>query len=269
MATHLSYKLALPRVEGQVLRTRQVEALTGALGHSPLVWLLGLPGAGKTSTAAQWVHASRSGEGQRCIWYRLDEDDADMWQACWMRLRAPPAPRRARAASGLVARQPARPAPLRAAAFFSAAGRRPIADAASHWCSTTATAWRRVPASSSRCSTPRARWPRRSPGRLRLPVGQPPPAATRCCRAACAAGLAGASTMALNSALEEASRRSREGASGRRWGAAEAQNNCTAAHGWMAHVLALARATPASGAQLLSADASGQVGTFLSARTAG
>ena len=42
----------------------------------PVQWLVGLPGAGKTSAAAQWVQASQA-RGERCIWYRLDEDDAE------------------------------------------------------------------------------------------------------------------------------------------------------------------------------------------------
>ena len=77
MAVTQTYKLALPRTEGQVSRSRQVDELAAHLQRSPVLWLLGLPGAGKTSTAAQWA-ARATAQGERCIWYRLDEDDADI-----------------------------------------------------------------------------------------------------------------------------------------------------------------------------------------------
>ncbi|MEO6278663.1 AAA family ATPase [Roseateles sp.] len=71
----MPYKLVPPRPEGQVLRHRQVQALDERLRSHPLVWLLGLPGAGKTSVAAQWLAQAGA---RRCVWYRLDEDDADI-----------------------------------------------------------------------------------------------------------------------------------------------------------------------------------------------
>jgi len=77
MSPLLSYKLSLPRTEGQVLRERLLTGLDEALHERPLLWLLGLPGAGKSSLAAQWLRR-RADAGERCVWYRLDEDDADM-----------------------------------------------------------------------------------------------------------------------------------------------------------------------------------------------
>lgn len=77
MALSQSFKLAIPRADGQVLRSKQVQALSQGLASSALVWLMGLPGAGKTGLAAQWV-AQAQVHGTRCIWYRLDEDDADV-----------------------------------------------------------------------------------------------------------------------------------------------------------------------------------------------
>ena len=64
-----TYKLALPRTEGQVSRSRQVDELAAQLRRSPVLWLLGLPGAGKTSTAAQWA-ARATAQGERCIWWQ-------------------------------------------------------------------------------------------------------------------------------------------------------------------------------------------------------
>ena len=75
MPVVMPYKLVPPRTEGQVLRHRQVGALDERLQRHELVWLLGLPGAGKTSVAAQWLARA---EGRRSVWYRLDEDDADI-----------------------------------------------------------------------------------------------------------------------------------------------------------------------------------------------
>ena len=54
-----SYKLALPSVECAWRRDRSLQALSGALSHQPLVWMLGLPGASKTTLAAQWVRQAQ------------------------------------------------------------------------------------------------------------------------------------------------------------------------------------------------------------------
>ena len=59
------------------MRSRQVEALDWQLRRSPFVWLMGLPGSGKSSMAAQWARRAAA-RGERCVWYRLDEDDADI-----------------------------------------------------------------------------------------------------------------------------------------------------------------------------------------------
>ncbi|MDY0745906.1 hypothetical protein SNE35_15400 [Paucibacter sp. R3-3] len=77
MSGVLLYKLAVPSIEGQVERARPLQGLEAQLRRSPLVWLMGLPGSGKTSLAAQWVHRAQAA-GRRCVWYRLDEDDADI-----------------------------------------------------------------------------------------------------------------------------------------------------------------------------------------------
>jgi ATP/maltotriose-dependent transcriptional regulator MalT len=72
-----SYKLSVPNAADQVPRPHQVQALDQALAAAPVVWVLGLPGAGKTGCVAQWVQAATA-RGERCLWYRLDEDDADV-----------------------------------------------------------------------------------------------------------------------------------------------------------------------------------------------
>lgn len=73
----MHYKLTVPEVDRQVPRARQVAALGQRLLQASILWLVGLPGAGKTSTAAQWVQAARA-NGERIAWWRLDEDDADI-----------------------------------------------------------------------------------------------------------------------------------------------------------------------------------------------
>lgn len=70
-----NFKLALPSVAGQVTRLRLIEALRLRMRDTPLVWMVGLPGAGKTSLAAQTLHHAKA-EGEQPVWYRLDEDDA-------------------------------------------------------------------------------------------------------------------------------------------------------------------------------------------------
>src|SRR5437870_13080603 len=69
-----AHKMALPSAGGQVERVRPLAALRNALRQSPITWLLGLPGAGKTSLAACWA-AQAQAEGATVWWYRLDEDD--------------------------------------------------------------------------------------------------------------------------------------------------------------------------------------------------
>lgn len=64
-------KTTRPSVSGVLPRKRlfaRVEA------DAPIVWLTGPPGCGKTTLAASWVEAS----GHPCVWYQLDEGDADI-----------------------------------------------------------------------------------------------------------------------------------------------------------------------------------------------
>ncbi len=75
MDQRASYKLTLPRVDGQMPRPRLVSRIASELAARPLLCVLGLPGSGKSSAAAQWL---RSRGEERCVWYRLDEDDADI-----------------------------------------------------------------------------------------------------------------------------------------------------------------------------------------------
>lgn len=75
MSPASSFKSVVPVVEGHLPRQRQLDALAQRLRRYPVVWLTGLPGAGKSSLAAHWLAQQR---GQRGIWYRLDEDDADV-----------------------------------------------------------------------------------------------------------------------------------------------------------------------------------------------
>lgn len=75
MSQHIpNYKLAVPQVPNQLRR----DALLGSLGLAhqshAITWIVGLPGAGKTSLVARWVQESQT----PCVWYRLDETDADV-----------------------------------------------------------------------------------------------------------------------------------------------------------------------------------------------
>ena len=65
-------KLAPPRVEGLLPRTRLFERLD-ALRDTPLVWIAAAPGAGKTSLAASWLQA----RGQPSLWMQIDAADED------------------------------------------------------------------------------------------------------------------------------------------------------------------------------------------------
>lgn len=79
------YKLALPTVDAALPRPATLQRLDAALSLRPLVWMVGLPGAGKTTLAAQWVRQALAG-GRHCVWYRLDEDDEDiaaLFDALW------------------------------------------------------------------------------------------------------------------------------------------------------------------------------------------
>jgi ATP/maltotriose-dependent transcriptional regulator MalT len=88
------HKLAFPSTEGQIPRVRQVGSLHECLRRAPLVWIVGLPGAGKTSLAAQALRqAEQAGEPR--LWYRLDEDDGDVAGVFDALGRAAPPERRA------------------------------------------------------------------------------------------------------------------------------------------------------------------------------
>lgn len=69
-----SYKLTVPRVHQHVRRGSLLETLAAIHVRFPLTWMVGLPGAGKTSLAARWTEES----GRASIWYRLEESDADV-----------------------------------------------------------------------------------------------------------------------------------------------------------------------------------------------
>jgi LuxR family maltose regulon positive regulatory protein len=70
----MTYKLSRPTIRNHVRRTALLKDLDRAQKDTPITWVMGLPGSGKTSIVARWVQES----GRDCIWYRLDESDADM-----------------------------------------------------------------------------------------------------------------------------------------------------------------------------------------------
>ena len=67
-----SYKLTVPRVGEHIRRGDLLRRLDDAQKQAALTWVVGLPASGKTSLVARWV------EDRPTIWYRLDENDADV-----------------------------------------------------------------------------------------------------------------------------------------------------------------------------------------------
>ncbi len=66
-------KLARPVLSGILPRPRLFARLEGA-SDRPVTWVCGPPGCGKTTAVASYLdHA-----GLRCLWYQLDEGDADV-----------------------------------------------------------------------------------------------------------------------------------------------------------------------------------------------
>ena len=66
-------KLTRPRLH-RVLPRERLFARLDACRTSPLVWIAGPPGAGKTALAASWLDARRIGG----IWYQMDSGDSDL-----------------------------------------------------------------------------------------------------------------------------------------------------------------------------------------------
>ncbi len=66
-------KLTRPRLH-RVLARERLFARLDACRTSPLIWIAGPPGAGKTALAASWLDARRAGG----IWYQIDPGDGDL-----------------------------------------------------------------------------------------------------------------------------------------------------------------------------------------------
>ena len=68
-----SYKTGIPRTHDHVRRPGLLGQITKFHRQRPITWVVGLPGAGKTSLVARWVEESRG----KTLWYRFDERDGD------------------------------------------------------------------------------------------------------------------------------------------------------------------------------------------------
>src|SRR5689334_4611756 len=66
-------KLTRPRLH-RVLPRERLFARLDAARTSPLIWIAGPPGGGKTALAASWLDTRRIGG----IWYQIDSGDSDL-----------------------------------------------------------------------------------------------------------------------------------------------------------------------------------------------
>lgn len=244
-----SFKLAVPGVDRLIPRPRQLAGLTNACGAAALVWLMGLPGAGKTALGAQWVRQADPRRA-RSVWYRLDEDDADV-AGVFDALRRHPA---LAAAGALPAWSPENQPELQAfaRAFFSrlpACAPLTLVFDDCHRVADDAAFFEMLDVAREVCG----------PGVQLLAISRRRPP-MRIDRGAVAGWLEIVDDLhlTLDEAAEVACR-----VSGRPWTASEIEM-LRGAGGWMAHVLALARGVDGSGTRKVG-DITERVGEFLAA----
>src|SRR5215472_10219677 len=71
--THQFAKLLAPVLPHVLERTRLFRLFDRA-SKNPVTWIVGPPGAGKTTLVASYLKARK----RRSLWYRFDEGDADL-----------------------------------------------------------------------------------------------------------------------------------------------------------------------------------------------